>query len=133
MVTDHRDIHVWSKYPGIGQRGAENSCKAPTVIALPQDNEAFGLEEAAWGYEIDPGMKTYSWTKLLLDDDTKRTKYDDPKIDQFFAAGMQELPSEYEASDLVREYLQGMHKVVWSFLKRTPEKLSWNLYLSTFG
>ncbi|OAQ95920.1 hypothetical protein LLEC1_04561 [Akanthomyces lecanii] len=38
-AADHKDITTWTKYPGAFSHSAEHSVKAPTRIALKEENE----------------------------------------------------------------------------------------------
>lgn len=114
-VTDPEHINVWASYTGSNQHKAEKNCKAPSWIAIPEENE--DLVKPAWGYEIEPGMKTHCWTKLLLDKTTRGTQYDDPKLDFVVGGGMETLPKGWSAAQLVTEYLRGMHTMLWDTLK----------------
>ncbi|EHK16864.1 uncharacterized protein TRIVIDRAFT_195722 [Trichoderma virens Gv29-8] len=66
------------------------------------------LDENAWGYQVEPGMKTYAWTKLLLDKSALMSEYDDP--DLYLSSGMEimQLPKGRSAKDVATEYLKGM-------------------------
>ncbi|ENH73324.1 hypothetical protein FOC1_g10008809 [Fusarium oxysporum f. sp. cubense race 1] len=71
-AADFKDIHPWTKYPGSSTHIAEHCHKAPSWVAFKDENP--DLDENAWGYQIEPGMKTYAWTKLLLDDQALATE-----------------------------------------------------------
>jgi len=54
-------------------------------------------------------MKTYAWTKLLLDDRALPTEYDDPDLNKAAGNGLMRLPIGRTAKDVVTEYLRGMY------------------------
>lgn len=105
-ATDFKDIFPWTKYPGSSSHGAEHCVKAPTRVAFMDENPE--LDDNAWGYQVEPGMKTYAWTKLLLDKSSLMSEYDDP--DLYLPGGMDimQLPKGRSAKDVATEYLRGM-------------------------
>jgi molecular chaperone DnaK (HSP70) len=54
-------------------------------------------------------MKTYAWTKLLLDDQALTSEYDDPDLKKATGNGLMILPAGKTAKDVVTEYLRGMY------------------------
>lgn len=108
-AADFKDIHPWTKYPGSATHSAEHCAKAPSWVAFKDENPE--LDENAWGYQIEPGMKTYAWTKLLLDDQALPTEYDDPDLNKAAGDGLMRLPVGRTAKDTVTEYLRGMHSM----------------------
>ncbi|KAH7195423.1 hypothetical protein DER44DRAFT_704305 [Fusarium oxysporum] len=117
-AADFKDIHPWTKYPGSSTHIAEHCHKAPSWVAFKDENP--DLDENAWGYQIEPGMKTYAWTKLLLDDQALATEYDDPDLNKAAGNGLMRLPSGRTAKDVVTEYLKGMHSM---YKKAVIEKI----------
>ncbi|KAL7802898.1 actin-like ATPase domain-containing protein [Trichoderma afarasin] len=105
-AADFKDIFPWTKYPGSSSHGAEHCVKAPTRVAFMDENPE--LDNNAWGYQVEPGMKTYAWTKLLLDKSSLMSEYDDP--DLYLSGGMDimQLPKGRSAKDVATEYLRGM-------------------------
>ncbi|KAL7950666.1 hypothetical protein V8C42DRAFT_340281 [Trichoderma barbatum] len=105
-ATDFKDIFPWTKYPGSSSHGAEHCVKAPTRVAFMDENPELG--ENAWGYQVEPGMKTYAWTKLLLDKSSLLSEYDDP--DLYLSSGMEvlQLSKGRSAKGVATEYLKGM-------------------------
>ncbi|KKP05800.1 hypothetical protein THAR02_02084 [Trichoderma harzianum] len=105
-ATDFKDIFPWTKYPGSSSHGSEHCVKAPTRVAFMDENPE--LDDNAWGYQVEPGMKTYAWTKLLLDKSSLMSEYDDP--DLYLPGGMDimQLPKGRSAKDVTTEYLRGM-------------------------
>ncbi|KAG4293232.1 hypothetical protein FPRO06_12720 [Fusarium proliferatum] len=117
-AADFKDIHPWTKYPGSSTHIAEHCHKAPSWVAFKDENP--DLDENAWGYQIEPGMKTYAWTKLLLDDQALATEYDDPDLNKAAGNGLMRLPAGRTAKDVVTEYLKGMHSM---YKKAVIEKI----------
>ncbi|KAF5981277.1 Hsp70 chaperone protein [Fusarium bulbicola] len=117
-AADFKDIHPWTKYPGSSTHIAEHCHKAPSWVAFKDENP--DLDENAWGYQIEPGMKTYAWTKLLLDDQALATEYDDPDLNKAAGNGLMRLPAGRTAKDVVTEYLKGMHSM---YRKAVIEKI----------
>ncbi|KAK0717343.1 hypothetical protein B0T26DRAFT_775631 [Lasiosphaeria miniovina] len=54
-------------------------------------------------------MKTYTWTKLLLDDRALATEYDDPDLNKAAGNGLMKLPKGRTAKEVITEYLRGIH------------------------
>ncbi|KAF9765176.1 hypothetical protein IL306_002586 [Fusarium sp. DS 682] len=108
-AADFKDIHAWTKYPGPATHSAEHCAKAPSWVAFKDENP--DLDENAWGYQIEPGMKTYAWAKLLLDEQALVTEYDDPDLNKAAGNGLLKLPAGRTAKDVVTEYLKGMHSM----------------------
>lgn len=108
-AADFKDIFPWTKYPGASSHSAEHCVKAPTRIALKNENPE--LHGNAWGYQIEPGMKIYALTKLLLDEPALLSDYDDPDLYLPSGGEMMQLPKGKSAKDVATEYLKGMHKM----------------------
>ncbi|TFB06033.1 Heat shock 70 kDa protein 12B [Trichoderma ghanense] len=108
-ATDFKDIFPWTKYPGSSSHGAEHCVKAPTQVAFADENPE--LEENAWGYQVEAGMRTCAWTKLLLDKSSLASAHDDP--DLYLSQGMDilHLPKGRSAKDVATEYLRGMKRM----------------------
>lgn len=56
-------------------------------------------------------MKTYAWTKLLLDNSSLQSDYDDPELYLTSGAELMQLPSGKSAKDVATEFLRGMHEM----------------------
>ena len=102
-AADFKDIHAWTAYPGAASHNSEHCEKAPSWVAFASENE--DLDENAWGYQVEPGMTTYAWTKLLLDDSALPTEYDDPDLKNATGTGIMKLPRTKNAKGVVTEYL----------------------------
>ncbi|KAL7947533.1 actin-like ATPase domain-containing protein [Trichoderma barbatum] len=107
-ASDFKAITPWTKYPDADSHNAEHTVKAPTRVAFPAENT--DLDRTAWGYEVGADMKSYSWTKLLLDE-TLISEFDDPDIYSTKNAEIMRLPKNMSAKDVAKEYLMGMRKM----------------------
>ncbi|CAG9983343.1 unnamed protein product [Clonostachys byssicola] len=107
-ASDFKDIKPWTKYPGASSHHAEMAVKAPTRVAFACENE--DLDEDAWGYQIEPDMKAYALTKLLLDKDTLQSEYDDPELAASISRGDEfMLPTGKSALTVATRFLKGMY------------------------
>jgi hypothetical protein len=82
--TSIDDIQVIKNWPGPSKEFSE-VWKTPSKIAYRSENlNARNLkedaEEIVWGYDVEPGMISYSWMKLYLDEATSITEYDDVSL-----------------------------------------------------
>lgn len=102
-----RDVQVIKQWSG-GGRQLDLLEKTATRYAYASENP--GLQQDAWGYHVQPGMKSYSWFKLLLDKDTNATEYDDPLLRQSAGQGMMDLPHGKTPRDLAADYLRQIYK-----------------------
>ncbi|CEJ55734.1 hypothetical protein PMG11_01972 [Penicillium brasilianum] len=59
------DIDLIRSWPG-PTREQDEVCKTPSRIAYKCENPSIS-NGAAWGYQVEARMKSYSWMKLLLD------------------------------------------------------------------
>lgn len=117
-ATELKDIKAWTKYPGGSSHQGAHYEKVPSVIAFASENA--DLTETAWGYQVEPGMKSYTCFKLLLDRAAIPTEYDDPQLQASTAEAITMLPPGMTAKDITTEYLRGLHamfqEAVVSFL-----------------
>ncbi|EHK17268.1 uncharacterized protein TRIVIDRAFT_134471, partial [Trichoderma virens Gv29-8] len=107
-ASDFKDIITWTKYPGAATHSAEHTVKAPTRVAFSEEND--DLDRTAWGYEVEAGMTSYSWTKLLLDE-SPLSEFDDPDTYSKMNSEIMRLPKRMSAKDVAKEYLMGMRKM----------------------
>jgi molecular chaperone DnaK (HSP70) len=123
--SDLNDISTVQTWPGEG-RDRDFEWKTPTVIAYGTEN---GFQGIKWGFTVEPGMVSYSWTKLLLDKNAPKGKYDDPTLAKIARKGMLELPRGKSAQDVCEDYLREVRKYVFArldkekgedFMKLTP-------------
>jgi hypothetical protein len=97
-------IKEWSQ----GGRQSDLLEKCPSRYAYASENPP--LKEDAWGYQVQAGAKSYSWFKLLLDEDTDATKYDDPLLRQSAGQGMTDLPPGKTPMELATDFLRQIYK-----------------------
>lgn len=107
-AADFKDIYAWTKFPGASSYMATHCEKAPSRIAYQSENPA-DLEQDVWGYQTEPGLKTYSWTKPMLDDSALPSEYDDPNLRGSVGDTLMQLPAGKTAKDVVTDYLRGMY------------------------
>jgi hypothetical protein len=84
------------------------------VLAYSRENE--DLDADAWGYEVVPGMTSYSWTKLLLDRNAPPSESDDPELKNVIHSGMLKVPRGKKPVDVVSDYLGCVYRMFWSVL-----------------
>jgi hypothetical protein len=106
------DIEVLSDWPN----WPFTVWKAPTIIAYASENPR--LSDDQWGYAVPAGAQCYTWTKLLLDKDTRPTGHDDPALRDVFGDGMLRLPSGKLAETVCEDYLRGIYRYLVSVLRR---------------
>ncbi|CAH0044717.1 unnamed protein product [Clonostachys solani] len=107
-ASDVEDIKPWTKYPGASSHHAEMAVKAPTRVAFACENDE--LDEDAWGYQVEPDMKAYALTKLLLDKETLQSEYDDPELATSISRGDEfMLPTGKSALTVATRFLKGMY------------------------
>jgi molecular chaperone DnaK (HSP70) len=105
--TDLSDIKLISTWPG-PSRDTETVFKTPSRIAYASENSRATKDR--WGYQVEAGMTSYSWTKLLLDQGTPITKYDDSALENASKTGILQLPEGKTAVDVVADYLTEVYK-----------------------
>ncbi|KAF4216546.1 hypothetical protein CNMCM8980_001983 [Aspergillus fumigatiaffinis] len=101
------DIILISTWPG-PSRDTETVFKAPSRVAYPTEESRFTT--IRWGYQVEPGMLSYSWTKLLLDQGTPLTQYDDSTLETASQTGILKLPTGKTAVDVVADYLSEVYQ-----------------------
>ncbi|PYI16838.1 actin-like ATPase domain-containing protein [Aspergillus violaceofuscus CBS 115571] len=105
--TTYTDIKHICNWPG-PTKETEIVFKAPSRIAYPDGDLPPAVPK--WGYEVQPGMTAYSWTKLLLDSDTLWTQYDDSTLEYASQTGILQLPPGRTAIDVVADYLTQVYQ-----------------------
>ena len=103
-----------------GARRNEQLEKVPTRIAYKAENE--GFEEDKWGYEVEPGQKSYTWFKLLLDSNALATEFDNPYLQKMQSKeghGLLRTPREKTAEDVAADYLAFLYKHIMAKLRKT--------------
>uniref|UniRef100_A0A093VJ31 Heat shock 70 kDa protein 12B n=1 Tax=Talaromyces marneffei PM1 TaxID=1077442 RepID=A0A093VJ31_TALMA len=109
------DPCVITTWPSTG-RDTDHVFKTPSTIAYPEENRKIGKQR--WGFQVEPGLKFYSWTKLLLDKNAPLTKYDDPMLEQATKSGILQLPPDKDAVDVVADYLTGVYEHIMLILEK---------------
>ncbi|GIJ81658.1 hypothetical protein Asppvi_000157 [Aspergillus pseudoviridinutans] len=102
------DIILISTWPG-PSRDTETVFKAPSRIAYAAENNS-RVTTNRWGYQVEPGMSSYSWTKLLLDQGAPLTQYDDSTLETASKTGILKLPEGKSAVDVVADYLSEVYQ-----------------------
>ena len=116
-VDKHGDVQVLNEYSG-GQLQSDVLEKVPTRLAYPFEN---GGKEA-WGYQVKPGMVSYSWFKLMLDEETDLAEYDDPLLRQSAAMGFNKLPPGKDQKDVTADFLRYLYNHVMGKLTALLEQ-----------
>ncbi|KAL4942784.1 hypothetical protein BDV06DRAFT_211602 [Aspergillus oleicola] len=106
-ATDISEIVVITNWPG-PSRDIDTVFKTPSRIAYAAENP--GLNKERWGFQVEPGMVSYAWTKLLLDRGTPLTKYDDSALEAASNIGMMLLPENKSPEVLVGDYLAEVYE-----------------------
>ncbi|KAE8396111.1 hypothetical protein BDV23DRAFT_144350 [Aspergillus alliaceus] len=101
------DIILINTWPG-PSKNTDAVFKAPSRIAYASDNPRISTQR--WGYQVEPGMVAYSWTKLLLDQGTPLSNYDDSSLENASQAGILRVPEGKTAVDVVSDYLSEIYK-----------------------
>lgn len=110
--TRLEDINVITSWPD--ERGT--SWKTPTRIAYVAENKE--LSSNQWGFSVTPRMKSYSWTKLLLDKNTPLTKFDDNSLRDLYGDGLLNLPRGKTAQKVVEDYLRYLYRHLMHTLEK---------------
>ncbi len=108
-ASDFKDVKPWTQWPGGPTENNDHLHKAPSRYAYACENE--DLDQDAWGYEVEPGMVSCSWTKLLLDATSAASEYDDPYLSKATSNGLMRLPPGKAAQDVVADYMKGLYKL----------------------
>jgi molecular chaperone DnaK (HSP70) len=119
--SDIDDINIISKWPG----EAHTSWKTPTRIAYKKENPQ--LQSDKWGFEVNPKLTSYSWTKLLLDKNAAAAQYDDPTLFSDKATpSMMRLPPFRDAPGVCEDFLREMFEYVSAKLRREMTGLTFD-------
>ncbi|KAF2462663.1 uncharacterized protein BDR25DRAFT_320566 [Lindgomyces ingoldianus] len=108
-AADFSDTKPWHKWPGGPSEDCDYLQKAPSRISYASENA--DLDHDIWGYEVEAGMVSYSWTKLLLDQSALPSEYDDPDLKKAAADGLMRLPPGKRPVDVVADYLTGLYRM----------------------
>ncbi|KAL4783416.1 actin-like ATPase domain-containing protein [Aspergillus varians] len=116
---DLNDVILISTWPG-PSRDTETVLKAPSRIAYAANNPR--VAKNRWGYQVEPGMVAYSWTKLHLDQSISLTEYDDSALESASQTGILKLPEGKTAVDVVANYLSKVYKHIMRTLEKNVTK-----------
>lgn len=120
------DIFVIKNWPGPSKEFTE-VWKTPSKIAYRSENSHMtnikdDADEIIWGYDVEPGMTSYSWMKLRLDEHTKITEFDDSSLAGLAdsqGGGLLLLPPGKSATEVCADYLTGVYKYTMAEMNRT--------------
>lgn len=119
--SDVKDIEVISDWPD-GAKATEYLEKVPSQIAYANENPRHSLQDDRWGYGVEAGMRSYCWTKLLLDQKTTATDYDDPSLREASGGAGLNVPSGKTPVDVVADYLTHLYKHCMDRIERKLTK-----------
>ncbi len=111
--SDIDDITIISSWPGDEQY---TSWKTPTRIAYARENTQ--IKKNKWGFEVDPKLVSYSWTKLLLDKNAAAGEHDDPALSSMVGSSMLQLPPFREAAGVCEDFLHEVYVYVSDKLRQ---------------
>ena len=117
--SDARDVQVVTEWTD-GVRKNEQLEKVPSKYAYAIEND--GITEDKWGYEVEPWMMSYSWTKLLLDENASETEFDNPHLQAQVGNGLMRLPSHKTAQDVASDFMKCLYKHTMAKLEKTLTK-----------
>ena len=106
------DINIISTWPG----DPYGSWKTPTRIAYSAENPKISTNK--WGFDVYPKLKSYSWTKLLLDKNAAVGEHDDPSLSCIGGPGMFQLPSFRDAPGVCEDFLHEIYLFVSKMLRQ---------------
>lgn len=115
MTTDKSnidDIIVIMDWP----YGGGPVAKTPTRIAYASENPR--LPKNKWGFDVDPKLISYSWTKLLLDNNARAGEHDDPALSDLVGPGTLKLPDFRDAAGVCEDFLREVYTFVSNKLKK---------------
>jgi molecular chaperone DnaK (HSP70) len=91
--------------------------KTPSRLAYASENANIGSENQ-WGYQVTAKMKSYCWTKLLLDSKAPITEYDDPDLQKAQGGGLLRLPEQCTATEVCADYLREIYNYTLDYITR---------------
>ncbi|EGD88095.2 uncharacterized protein TERG_04346 [Trichophyton rubrum CBS 118892] len=123
--TGKEAVIVWKNVIVIGtwpgpSRDSETVFKAPSRIAYPLDNPANST--IRWGFQVEPGMTTYSWTKLLVDRNIALGEFDDPTLEEASKTGILQLSCGKSAVGVVADFLKEVRAHVLKMIEKRITK-----------
>jgi hypothetical protein len=118
--SDIDDIHIISSWPG----EQHAMWKTPTRIAYAREN--LQIESNNWGFQVDPKLISYSWTKLLLDKNAAVGEHDDPALYKMAGSGMLQLPAFRDAAGVCEDFLREVYAYVSKKLRQEMTALTFD-------
>jgi hypothetical protein len=118
-------IRIIRSWPG-PTREADETWKCPSRIAYACENAEISLNQ--WGYQVLPKLKSYSWTKLLLDDDPGHGQAGPRPSPGGIDIGMFQVPEGAKPKDVVRDFLKDVYKY---FISELEKRLSPSIVKAT--
>jgi len=118
--SDIDDIIIIKSWPG----EQHSSDKTPTRIAYARENTQ--IPSNKWGFEVNPKLISYSWTKLLLDKNAAVGEHDDPALTRMAGSGMLQLPSFRDAAGVCEDFLHEVYVHVSDKLRRQMTSLTFD-------
>ncbi|KAJ5800680.1 uncharacterized protein N7518_002748 [Penicillium psychrosexuale] len=92
--------------------GINGKANTPSLISYMQDGGA-----PLWGFEVTQDVRSYAWTKLLLDANFQSSsKFDDTFLKIATASKILELPDQKEAVDTVKDYLSQIYTHIQTYI-----------------
>ncbi|EFR01012.1 hypothetical protein MGYG_04014 [Nannizzia gypsea CBS 118893] len=117
--SDIKDIIVIGTWPG-PSRDTETVFKTPSRIAY--QFEDIRSNSIRWGFQVEPGMTSFSWTKLLLDQNTALGVFDDNNLENASKLGILQLPHGKTAVDVVADFLTEVRAHVFKMIEKQVTK-----------
>ncbi|CAI7661347.1 unnamed protein product [Penicillium glandicola] len=65
-----------------------------------------------WGFEVELGMQSYAWTKLLLDKSLQHSEFNDEILEKITGSRILKRPNQKEAVDTVADYLSRIYAYI---------------------
>jgi hypothetical protein len=84
--------------------GDINRSNTPSLISYTHNGEP-----PLWGFQVEPGMQSYAWTKLLLDKNLQHGDFDDEMLRTVTGSKILQLPDRKEAVETVADYLSQIY------------------------
>lgn len=112
------EVTLIQDWPGPAKDSGE-VCKTPSRIAFSRENPKFQSDRC--GFQVQPGMKSYSWLKLGLDKQAQVTEFDDPDLESLSkseGAGMIKFPDFMSPTETCAEFLKHIYEHTISTLER---------------
>lgn len=118
------DINIITTWPGPGKDEA-GPWKTPTRIAYNSENSQ--INRNMWGFEVGPKLHSYSWTKLLLDNNAETREFDDPALKNLAGIGLMRLPDHRNAEGVCQDFLSEVYQYTVTLLKKQMSPETFNV------